>query len=89
MKEKNTLNKLREQERGVRRNLIMDAAERVFATKPFDKVSMSEIAEEAGMATSSITPISPIRSPSSSRLHSEMPLRSLKSSIGLYKKMSH
>lgn len=54
MKEKNTLNKLREQEREVRRNLIMDAAERVFATKPFDKVSMNEIAEEAGMATSSI-----------------------------------
>jgi AcrR family transcriptional regulator len=54
MKEKNTLNKLRIKEREARRNLIMDAAERVFATKPLDKVNMSEIAEEAGMATSSI-----------------------------------
>jgi AcrR family transcriptional regulator len=54
MKEKNTLNKLRIKEREARRNLIMDAAERVFAIKPLDKVNMSEIAEEAGIATSSI-----------------------------------
>lgn len=54
MTKKNTLNKLKSREREVRENLIMDAAEYVFATIPFDKVSMREIADVAGMATSSI-----------------------------------
>ena len=54
MSRKNTLNELKEKEREVRTKLIMDAAERVFAVMPFDKVSMREIADEAGMATSSI-----------------------------------
>lgn len=54
MSEKVTLNRLKEQERETRKNLIMDAAERVFSIKTFDKVSMREIAEEAGIGTSSI-----------------------------------
>lgn len=54
MSRKNTLNQLKEREREVRTKIIMDAAERVFAVMPFDKVSMREIADEAGMATSSI-----------------------------------
>ncbi|MCP4137169.1 MAG: TetR/AcrR family transcriptional regulator [bacterium] len=54
MAEKSTLNKLKTQERELRRNLIMDAAEKVFSTQPFNKVSMREIADEAGIATSSI-----------------------------------
>ena len=54
MKKKDTLNKLKEQERELRKNLIIDAAERVFSTKAFDKVSMREIAQEAGIGTSSI-----------------------------------
>lgn len=54
MAEKDTLSKLKEQERKQRKNLIIDAAERVFSTKPYDKVSMREIAEEAGIGTSSI-----------------------------------
>ena len=54
MARKNTLNQLKEKEREVRTTIIMDAAERVFAVMPFDKVSMREIADEAGMATSSI-----------------------------------
>ena len=51
---KTTLTELKAKEREARINLILDAAERVFAIKPFDSVSMREIADEAGMATSSI-----------------------------------
>lgn len=54
MKEKVTLKTLKLQEREARKDLIIDAAERVFATKPVDKATMREIASEAGMATSSI-----------------------------------
>lgn len=54
MSGKTTLTELKAREREARINLIIDAAERVFAIKPFDSVSMREIADEAGMATSSI-----------------------------------
>jgi AcrR family transcriptional regulator len=54
MREKVTLKTLKVQEKEARKNLIIDAAERVFATKPVDKATMREIADEAGMATSSI-----------------------------------
>jgi AcrR family transcriptional regulator len=51
---KDTLSRLKQQERELRKNLILDAAERVFSTKPFNAVSMQEIADEAGLAKSSI-----------------------------------
>ncbi len=54
MKKKNTFNQLKSQEREIRISLILDAAEKVFENKPFDKVSMQEIADEAGIAKSSI-----------------------------------
>ncbi len=54
MKKKNEFLQLKEQERDVRRNLIMDAAERVFASKSFDKVNMREIAKEAGISPGTI-----------------------------------
>lgn len=54
MNEKVTLKTLKSKEKEARKNLIIDAAERVFATKPVDKATMREIADEAGMATSSI-----------------------------------
>ncbi len=54
MKDKVTLETLKSGEKEARRNIIIDAAERVFATKPFDRASMREIAEESGMSTSSI-----------------------------------
>ena len=50
----NEFTQLKEQERDVRRNLIMDAAERVFAAKSFDKVNMREIAKEAGISPGTI-----------------------------------
>jgi AcrR family transcriptional regulator len=54
MNKKNTLSRFKEKEREARRELIMDSAEKVFANSPFDRVSMREIANDAGIATSSI-----------------------------------
>lgn len=41
---------LKEGEREVRRDIIIAAAERVFAGKPFDQVSIRDIAREAGIS---------------------------------------
>ncbi len=54
MHKKTTLSELKSKERQDRKDLIIDAAERVFSTRPFDRVSMREIAVEAGIAASSI-----------------------------------
>jgi AcrR family transcriptional regulator len=51
---KSTLTKLRERERQARRNLIIDAAIKLFATKPFKQVGMRDIAAEAGLSPASI-----------------------------------
>ena len=51
---RNTLNKLKQQERQIREDLIIDAARQVFGTKTYDQVSMNEIAKAAGIAKSSI-----------------------------------
>jgi len=51
---RNTLNKLKQQEREIRENLIIDAARTVFGAKTYDQVSMNEIAKAAGIAKSSI-----------------------------------
>jgi AcrR family transcriptional regulator len=54
MKDKNTFSNLKAQERRVRQDVIIDAAQRVFATKPFNKVSIRDIAREAGISHASI-----------------------------------
>jgi AcrR family transcriptional regulator len=51
---RNTLNRLKQQEREIRENLIVDAARTVFGAKTYDQVSMNEIAKAAGIAKSSI-----------------------------------
>ncbi|HOD27736.1 MAG TPA: TetR/AcrR family transcriptional regulator [Syntrophales bacterium] len=51
---KNTFSRLKEQERLTRREIILDAAERVFATTPFPEVNMRNIAREAGISAASI-----------------------------------
>jgi AcrR family transcriptional regulator len=51
---RDTLNKLKQQEREIRENLIIDAARTVFGSKTYDQVSMNEIAKAAGIAKSSI-----------------------------------
>lgn len=54
MAKKDTLTRLREKERQLRQSLIIEAARKVFGEKTFDRVSMAEIAEAAGIAKSSI-----------------------------------
>ena len=54
VKADSTLGKLREEEREVRRNLIIDAAMRLFADTSFDRVGMRDIAAEAGISPASI-----------------------------------
>lgn len=49
-----TLSQLKEQEREVRRALIIDAARTLFGIRTYDAVSMAEIARTAGIAKSSI-----------------------------------
>jgi AcrR family transcriptional regulator len=49
-----TLGKLRENEREARRNLIIDAAIRLFARAPYTQVGMRDIAAEAGISAASI-----------------------------------
>jgi AcrR family transcriptional regulator len=51
---RDTLNKLKQQEREIRENLIIDAARTVFGSRTHDQVSMNEIAKAAGIAKSSI-----------------------------------
>ena len=54
MTDKSTLIKLKESERDVRKNLIIDAAMALFSQKTFSAVSMRDIASEAGISPSSI-----------------------------------
>jgi len=48
--EKNTLSELKEKEKDARRTIIVDAAEKEFATKPFNSVNMRVIAKRAGIS---------------------------------------
>ena len=50
MKTRGVLSELKEKERKVRRDIIIDAAEKEFAEKPFDTVSMRAIARRAGIS---------------------------------------
>jgi len=54
MQEKSSFNSLKKKERRERQEIIVDAAERVFARKPFDSVSIRDIAGEAGISHASI-----------------------------------
>ncbi|MBU2454456.1 MAG: TetR/AcrR family transcriptional regulator [Proteobacteria bacterium] len=54
MTKKNTLLKLKEKERESRQALIIEAARQVFGEKTYDRVSMAEIANSAGIGKSSI-----------------------------------
>ncbi len=49
-----TFGNLRSRERENRRQIILEAAERVFGSKPFTQVTMREIAREAGISPASI-----------------------------------
>jgi len=49
-----TLQEFKEKEKEIKRNLIINAAVRVFGERPYDKISLQEIAEEAGLSKASI-----------------------------------
>ncbi len=51
---KAVLASIRESEREVRKNLIIDASMLLFSKTPFDKVGMRDIAAEAGLSPASI-----------------------------------
>lgn len=52
--EKSLFMKLKEDERELRKNFIIDAALKLFKRKPFDEIGMREIAAEAGVSAASI-----------------------------------
>ena len=54
MNKNDTLSKLKAKERILRQQIIIDAAREVFGKKTYDKASMAEIANAAGIAKSSI-----------------------------------
>ena len=54
MVKKGTLSKLKQMDREFRRTLITEAARELFGQKTYDKVSMEEIANAAGISKSSI-----------------------------------
>ncbi len=54
VKGKTAFSRLKEQEKRARQDVIVDAAQRVFAVKPFNKVSIRDIAREAGISHASI-----------------------------------
>lgn len=54
MKQKKTFAHLKDGEKLARQEVIIQAAERVFAVKPFNKVNIRDIAKEAGISHASI-----------------------------------
>jgi AcrR family transcriptional regulator len=54
VKKKNTFAELKNNEKKARQEAIIEAAKRVFALKPFNKVSIRDIAREAGISHASI-----------------------------------
>ena len=52
--EKNTLQRLRAEERRLRQQVIIDSARRMFGQENYQRVSMADIAKDAGIAKSSI-----------------------------------
>jgi AcrR family transcriptional regulator len=54
MRNDNAFISMKKKERVARQEVIISAAERVFASKPFDTVSIRDIAKEAGISHASI-----------------------------------
>lgn len=53
-KNESTFSQLKKKEKDLRKQIIIDAAEKLFASKPFHEVSMRDIAKEAGISASAI-----------------------------------
>ncbi len=54
IKQNKTFTHLKDEAKLARQEVIIDAAQRVFAVKPFNKVSIRDIAKEAGISHASI-----------------------------------
>ncbi|HUN55861.1 MAG TPA: TetR/AcrR family transcriptional regulator [Smithella sp.] len=54
MKKRNSFADLKNNEKRARQDIIIESAKRVFAVKPFNKVSIRDIAREAGISHASI-----------------------------------
>ncbi|MFW5993419.1 MAG: TetR/AcrR family transcriptional regulator [Desulfohalobiaceae bacterium] len=54
MNSKSTFMQLKQRERALRRDLILDAALQLFAQRPFHEIGMRDIADEAGISPASI-----------------------------------
>lgn len=54
MKQNKTFSHLKSEAKLARQELIIEAAERVFAVKPFNKINIRDIAKEAGISHASI-----------------------------------
>jgi AcrR family transcriptional regulator len=61
MKQQKSFSNLKEQERETRRQIIISAAEKVFASKPLSKVRMFDIANEASISTALIYRYFPVQ----------------------------
>ncbi len=54
IRNESTFSTLKKREKDLRKQIIVDAAEKLFASKPFHEVSMRDIAKEAGISASAI-----------------------------------
>lgn len=54
MNSRSTFMQLKQRERALRRDLILDAALQLFAQRPFHEIGMRDIADEAGISPASI-----------------------------------
>lgn len=74
---------LKEQEKEQRKNLILDVAEKIFSSKPFDDVNMRDLAKEVGISPGSIYTYFPDKE----TLYVEVSLRGFQRAVSIMKDM--
>ncbi len=83
MIETNKFTDLKEQEKEQRKNLILNVAEKVFSSKPFDDVNMRDLAKEVGISPGSIYTYFPDKE----TLYVEVSLRGYQRAIDVMKEL--
>ena len=74
---------LKEHEKEQRKNLILDVAEKIFSSKPFDDVNMRDLAREVGISPGSIYTYFPDKE----TLYVEVSLRGFQRAVNIMKDM--
>lgn len=74
---------LKEQEKVLRKNLILDVAEKIFSEKPFDDVNMRDLAKEVGISPGSIYTYFPDKE----SLYVEVSLRGYERAVSIMNEM--